>query len=167
MSESKIFIMDDTLYRIEDKSEYRGQVIVRNVDTDKRMILSTKKWRRDSRRAYTMGETADILNMHKKSLVSWLSWLEFPVYEIVYQTDVDNPISSVRSTKYLSREDIIQIYDMLIRLRQNGKPSKDQFREPKYDMPTRPELLAALNDSDVYYMKKDGEYVPVFRPEWV
>jgi hypothetical protein len=113
-----------------------------------------------------MGEVADMFNLHKKSLARWLSYLEFPSYEIIYSEDVDNPVSSKRSTRYYSREHVLNLYDMIVRIRRSGYPAKDRFKEPAFDLPTKAELLGMLNESELYYIKKGDEYVPVFRPEW-
>lgn len=166
MSSNIIFLMDGRLYRLEDKSEHRGEVIIRDAETKERFIYSTAKYHRDRREVWTLGEVADMFNIHKKSLSRWTGYLDFPYYEIVYATDVDNPVSSVRRTKYYSREQILNLYDMIVRIRRRGYPTQDKFKEPAYDLPTKSELLAMLNESELYYIKKDGEYVPVFRPEW-
>lgn len=166
MSSNIIFLMDGRLWRLEDKSEHRGEVIIRDAETKERRIYSTAKYHRDRREVWSTGEVADMFNLHKKSLVRWLSYLDYPYYEIVYSEDVDNPISSKRSSKYYSREQILNLYDVLVRVRRSGYPAQDRFKEPKFDLPTKAELLGILNEAELYYIKKDGEYVPVFRPEW-
>jgi hypothetical protein len=158
--------MDGRLWRLEDKSEHRGEVIIRDAETKERRIYSTAKYHRDRREVWTLGQLSDMFNMHKKSMSRWLSYLDYPYYEIVYHEGVNNPISSKMFTKYYSREQIISLYDMIVRIRRAGYPAKDRFKEPKYNLPTKAELLGMLNESELYYIKKDGKFVPVFRPEW-
>lgn len=158
--------MNKKLYRLESISEHRGEAIVRDTETRTRSVISTAKYHRDKRKAYTTGQLVKMLNIDRSRLVTWLNWVEYPYYKIVYAENTGNPVSDTQYTKYYSKEDVINIYDMLVRLKTKGRVTKDKFKDPYYNLPSKPELLAKLNDTDVYYMLRDGEYVPVFRPEW-
>jgi hypothetical protein len=166
LSERRIFLMNEKLYRLEAISEHRAQVICRDAVTNDRVVISTTRYYRDKRSVWTMGQIAKFFNLDRARIRDWMLWTEFPAYTIEYAARKGNPVSERNYRKYYSKPQVEALYDMIVRLYTKGKVTKDKFKTPYYNLPTKAELLGLLNESDVYYVKRGENYVPIFRPDW-
>jgi hypothetical protein len=157
------FLLDGKIYNCMSIDKHRELAIIWDYETSTRHLITLKTYYNKGEKIWLVTEVAKIFNRSSKNLLNWLKYdLDFPLKVLKYgeSKNIHGPIRR----HYLHKQDIIDIYEILIR-RGRGSKTKNDFTDP-YNLPTREQLLAILNDNDIYYVREGEDFIPVFRPEW-
>jgi hypothetical protein len=124
--------------------------------------------KRHLQNAYTVKETAALLNRHRNRILEYVERGHIKRPQFTYTPLVGEDKAETRKIfKYMfSEDDVMAIRDFLSTLHR-GRPRSDGLITSK-NVPTRNELKAAMKNEVVLYQKtEDGDFVPVWKqPEW-
>lgn len=162
MKVNEKFLLEGKIYNCVSIDKHREIAIIWDYKEKSRHLINLQTYYRKGQKIWTIAEVAKMFNRSSKNLLNWLKYdLDFPLKVLDYgTTNRYGPVIRY----YMTKEDILDIYEILIRRGRGGKRENDF--PPPYKLPTKEQLLAILNDNEIYYVKEDDEFVPVFRPEW-
>ena len=153
----KVWFLGDDLVRVVHVSRSQGLVTLYNMTKAKNMVTTMVEFKRKRKRAFTVMETAKLLNYHRKSIPRLVN------SGILPQPTGELP-GGRTAFHYLSYYSEDQIWEARNLLSQThiGKPRKDG-RITNNKVPTEQELRYAMGEGLVYYVKDDnGRFIPVF-----
>lgn len=153
----KVWFLGDDLVRIEHTSRAAGIVTLYNLTQDIRQTTTIQEFRKRRKRAYTVKETAQLLNCHRKH-----------VPRLVKRGLIPEPIGELPGGKrafhhlsYYSEDTIMEARKAMAQVH-HGAPRKDGLITNN-TTPTEQELRYAMGDGMILYTKNDdGKFVPVF-----
>lgn len=153
----KTWFLNGDLVRITHVSRAQGMVTLFNCTQDHNMYISMIEFKKKRRRAYTVSETAQLLNYHKKSIPRLIKagLLPEPMGELP---------GGERAFHHLSYYSEDQIYEARNLMAQThmGRARKDGL-VTNNKTPTEQELRYAMGDGMIYYVKdENGKFVPIF-----
>jgi hypothetical protein len=139
-----------------------------NYAQGKRLGYSWSDTKRNLQNAYTVKETAALLNRHRNRILEYIERGHIEKPQNTYTPLVGDEYKDQRRIfKYMfSEDDVMAIRDFLSTLHR-GRPRKDGLVTAK-NVPTRQELRAIMKNEVVLYQKtEDGDFMPVWKqPEW-
>lgn len=150
------FLQGDVV-RITHISRAQGIVLLFNCTKDCNMSMSLVEFKRKRRRAYTVMETAALLNYHRKSIPRLVKsgLLPPPIGELPGGRTAFHYLS------YYSEDHIWEARNLMAQTHM-GKPRKDGL-VTNNKTPTEQELRHAMGDGMIYYVKDEtGRFIPVF-----
>lgn len=153
----KTWFLDEDLVRITHISRAQGMVTLWNCTKSIQMTTSMVEFKRKRKRAFTVSETALLLNYHKKSIPRLIKagLLPEPMGELP---------GGKRAFHYLSYYSEDQIWEARKLMAQThmGRERKDGLITNN-KTPTEQELRYAMGDGMIYYVKdENGKFMPVF-----
>lgn len=153
----KTWFLNGDLVRITHVSRAQGMVTLFNCTQDHNMYISMIEFKKKRRRAYTVSETAQLLNYHSKSIPRLIKagLLPEPTGELP---------GGKRAFHHLSYYSEDQIYEARNLMAQThmGRARKDGL-VTNNKTPTEQELRYAMGDGMLYYVKdENGKFVPIF-----
>lgn len=153
----KTWFLNGDLVRITHVSRAQGMVTLFNCTQDHNMYISMIEFKKKRRRAYTVSETAQLLNYHKKSIPRLIKagLLPEPMGELP---------GGERAFHHLSYYSEDQIYEARNLMAQThmGRARKDGL-VTNNKTPTEQELRYAMGDGMIYYVKdENGRFIPIF-----
>jgi hypothetical protein len=153
----KTWFLDGELVRITHVSRAQGLVTLWNCTAARSMSISMVEFKRKRKRAFTVSETALLLNYHKKSIPRLIKagLLPEPIGELP---------GGERAFHYLSYYSEDQIWEARNLMAQThmGRARKDGLITNN-KTPTEQELRYAMGDGMIYYLKdENGKFIPVF-----
>lgn len=153
----KTWFLDGDLVRLMHTSRASGMVTLWNCTKDLQMMTTMVEFKRKRKRAYTVSETAKLLNYHKKSIprLIKIGVLPEPMGELP---------EGRRAFHYMSYYSEDQIWESRNLMAQThmGRERKDGLITNN-KTPTEQELRYAMGDGMIYYLKDDnGRFIPVF-----
>ncbi len=153
----RTWFLEGDLVRITHISRAQGLVTLYNCTKDCNMVTTMVEFKRKRRRAYTVMETAALLNYHRKSIPRLVKsgLLPPPTGELPGGRTAFHYLS------YYSEDQIWEARNLMAQTHM-GKPRKDGM-VTNNKTPTEQELRYAMGDGMIYYVKDEtGRFIPVF-----
>jgi hypothetical protein len=153
----KIWFLNGHLVRLYHSSRSTGMVTVYNITKDRLETCLRSDFRRNRQRAYTVAETAKLVNRHRKYIP-----------DLIKRGMIPAPIGSSFEGKrgwqvraYYSEDHVKEIRAILASIH-IGQPRKDKLITNNMT-PTSQELTRRMGDGILTYTKtEDGRFVPVW-----
>ena len=153
----KVRFLNGDLVRPHHQSRSTGMITLYNITKDRMESCFTTDFKRNRERAYTVGETAKLVNRHKKYMPSLMKRGVIPF-----------PIGSSKDGKtgwqirsYYSESQVKEIRDILASIH-IGQPRKDGLITNNMT-PTNQELTRRMGDGILTYTKtEDGRFIPTW-----
>ena len=153
----KVWFLNGDLVRIHHYNKSNGIMSVYNITKDQIESCLINDFKTKRERAYTVGETADLVNRHKKYMPSLMKRGVIP-----FPTGSQKGGArgwQVRS--YYSESQVKEIRDILATYH-IGRPRKDNLITNNMT-PTSQELTRRMGDGILTYTRtEDGRYIPVW-----
>ena len=153
----KTWFLDGDLVRITHSNRAAGIVLLKNCTKDCDMSITMVESKRKRRRAYTVMETAALLNYHRKSIPRLVrnGFLPSPVGELPGGETAFHHLS------YYSEDHIWEARNLMAQTHM-GRARKDGL-VTNNKTPTEQELRHAMGDGLIFYVKdENGRFIPVF-----
>jgi hypothetical protein len=154
----KVWFLNGSLVRTHHLNKSNGIMSVYNIIKDQIESCLISDFKKNRERAYTVGQTAALVNRHKKYMP-----------ELVKKGVIPQPMGAqpggarawqVRS--YYSESQVYEIRDILASYH-IGTPRKDKLVTNNIT-PTRQELTRRLGDGMLTYTRtEDGRFIPVWQ----
>jgi hypothetical protein len=153
----KVWFLNGDLVRPHHTSRSTGMVTFYNITKDQMETCFISDFKRNRQRAYTVGETAKLVNRHKKYMPS-----------LIKRGVVPPPVGSSKDGKtgwqirsYYSESQVKEIRDILASIH-IGQPRKDGLITNNMT-PTNQELTRRMGDGILTYTRtEDGRFIPVW-----
>ena len=153
----RTWFLDGDLVRITHVSRAQGLVVLYNCTKDCNMSISMVEFKRKRKRAFTVMETAALLNYHRKSIPRLVKkgFLPSPVGEL------PGGVTAFHHLSYYSEDHIWEARNLMAQTHM-GRARKDGL-VTNNKTPTEQELRHAMGDGMIYYVKDEtGRFIPVF-----
>ena len=153
----KVWFLNGDLVRVHHYSRSNGLVAVYNIIQDRIETCLISDFKKNRERAYTVGETAKLVNRHKKYMP-----------QLMKRGVIPPPMGCVKGGKrefrrrsYYSESQVKEIRDILSSLHM-GRPRKDNLITNKIT-PNSAELTRRMGDGILTYTRtEDGKFIPVW-----
>lgn len=153
----KIWFLNGDLIRLYHSSRSTGMVTVYNITKDRLETCLRSDFRRNRQRAYTVAETARLVNRHRKYIP-----------DLIKRGMIPPPVGSSLDGKrgwqiraYYSEDHVKEIRAILASIH-IGQPRKDKLITNNMT-PTNQELTRRMGDGILTYTKtEDGRFIPVW-----
>jgi hypothetical protein len=153
----KIWFLNGDLVRLHHSSRSTGMVTVYNITKDRIETCLRTDFRRNRQRAYTVSETSQLINRHRKYMPSLIKRGVIP-------PPMGASFDGKRGFKiraYYSEDNVREIRSILASIH-IGQPRKDKLITNN-STPTNQELTRRMGDGILTYTKtEDGRYIPVW-----
>ena len=153
----KVWFLNGDLVRLYHSSRSTGMVTVYNINKDRIETCLRSDFRKNRQRAYTIAETAILVNRHRKYMPS-----------LIKRGVIPPPVGSSIGGKtgfqiraYYSEDHVREIRAILASIH-IGQPRKDGLITNN-STPTSQELTRRMGDGILTYTKtEDGRFIPVW-----
>ena len=153
----KVWFLNGDLVRLYHSSRSTGMVTVYNINKDRIETCLRSDFRKNRQRAYTIAETAILVNRHRKYMPS-----------LIKRGVIPKPVGSSIDGKtgfqiraYYSEDHVRDIRAILASIH-IGQPRKDKLITNNMT-PTTQELTRRMGDGILTYTKtEDGRFIPVW-----
>ena len=153
----KVWFLNNDLVRVYHSSRSTGMVSLYNINKDRVESCLRSDFRKNRERAYTVVETAKLVNRHRKYMPS-----------LIKRGVIPPPIGSqkggetgFRIRSYYSESQVKEIRAILASIH-IGQPRKDKLITNNMT-PTSQELTRRMGDGILTYTRtEDGRYIPVW-----
>jgi hypothetical protein len=153
----KVWFLNGDLVRVYHSNRSNGIMSVYNINKDRIESCLVTDFKRNRERAYTVGETAQLINRHKKYMPS-----------LMKRGVIPEPTGSQKGgargwqvRSYYSESQVREIRDILATYHQ-GRPRKDKLITNDIT-PSSQELTRRMGDGILTYTRtEDGRYIPVW-----
>jgi hypothetical protein len=153
----KVWFLNGNLVRIHHLNRSNGIMSVYNITKDQIESCLINDFKNKRERAYTVGETADLVNRHKKYMPSLMKRGVIP-FPTGSQKGGERGWQ-VRS--YYSESQVKEIRDILATYH-IGRPRKDNLITNDIT-PSKAELTRRMGDGILTYTKtEDGRFIPIW-----
>jgi hypothetical protein len=152
-----IFFVNEKLVRIKRISRSENVIEYYNITEDKNQIMLYSDFKKHSKRAYTIVDTARLLGRHHMYLTqqTYSGKIPPPVGT--------NPGGKRQFTKksYYSEDHVFEIREILSKIHR-GRPRMDG-KVTNNSLPSEQELRSRMGDAIMLYTKtQDGQFIPVW-----
>jgi hypothetical protein len=153
----KVWFLNGDLVRSHHINRSNGIMSVYNIIHDRIESCLVSDFKKNRQRAYTVGETAKLVNRHKKYMPN-----------LMRRGIIPHPTGSQKGGEtgwqvrsYYSESQVLEIRDILASYHM-GRPRKDGLITNDIT-PSRQELTRRMGDGILTYMRtEDGRFVPVW-----
>ncbi len=153
----KIWFLNGDLVRVHHLNRSNGIMSVYNIIKDQIESCLISDFKKNRERAYTVGETADLVNRHKKYMPN-----------LVLRGVLPEPTGSQKGgargwqvRSYYSESQVKELRDILASYH-IGRPRADKLITNDIT-PTRQELTRRMGDGILTYTRtEDGRFIPVW-----
>jgi hypothetical protein len=153
----KVWFLNGDLVRLYHSSRSTGMVTVYNINKDRIETCLRSDFRKNRQRAYTIAETAILINRHRKYIPSLIKRGVIP-------PPVGSQVDGKRGWQvraYYSEDHVRDIRAILASIH-IGQPRKDGLITNNMT-PTNQELTRRMGDGILTYTKtEDGRFIPVW-----
>lgn len=153
----KVWFLNGDLVRIHHLNKSNGIMSVYNINKDQIESCLISDFKKNRERAYTVGETAELVNRHKK-------YLPYLMKRGVIPSPTGSQKGGARGWQvrsYYSESQVLEIRDILASYHM-GRPRKDKLITNDVT-PTRQELTRRMGDGMLTYTRtEDGRFIPVW-----
>jgi hypothetical protein len=153
----KVWFLNGDLVRVHHFNRSNGIMSVYNINKDQIESCLINDFKNKRERAYTVGETAELVNRHKKYLPDLMKRevIPFPT------GSQKGGARGFQVRSYYSESQVREIRDILASYH-IGRPRKDKLITNDIT-PSKQELTRRMGDGILTYRKtEDGRYVPVW-----
>ena len=153
----KVWFLNEDLVRIEHTSRAAGIVTLHNLTKDRRETTTIVEFKKKRKRAFTVKETAQLLNCHRKHIPRLVKRgvIPDPVGEL------PNGERAFHYLSYYSEDVIMEARQAMSQIHHGGKRKDGLITNNK--TPTEQELRYAMGDGILLYTKtEDGRFIPIF-----
>lgn len=154
---SKIWFLNGDLIQVVHTNRAAGIITLYNKTKDQTMTTTIVEFKKKRKKAYTVSETAKLLNCHRKHIP-----------RLVKRGVIPEPMGELpggkRAFHYLSyySEDVIMETRKAMSMIHQGQPRKDGLITNN-KTPTEQELRYAMGDGIILYTKdENGRFIPIF-----
>jgi hypothetical protein len=156
----KVWFLNGDLVRTHHLNRSNGIMSVYNINKDRLESCLVTDFKRNRKKAYTVGETAILVNRHKKYMPS-----------LMKRGIIPHPTGSQKGgatgwqvRSYYSELQVHEIRDILATYH-IGQPRKDKLITNDIT-PTKQELTRRMGDGILTYTRtEDGRFIPVWNEE--
>jgi hypothetical protein len=153
----KVYFLNGDLVRVHHLNRSNGIMSVYNITQDRIESCLISDFKKNRERAFTVGETASLVNRHKKYMPSLVRRGVVPPATGSQKGGATG--WQVRS--YYSESQVFELRDILASYHIGG-PRKDKLITNNIT-PTRQELTRRMGDGILTYTKtEDGRFIPVW-----
>ncbi len=153
----KVWFLNGDLVRIHHLNKSNGIMSVYNIVKDQIESCLITDFKKNRERAYTVGQTAELVNRHKKYMPS-----------LMRRGVIPRPTGSQKGGEtgwqvrsYYSESQVHEIRDILASYH-HGRPRNDKLITNDVT-PTKQELTRRMGDGILTYTRtEDGRYIPVW-----
>jgi hypothetical protein len=153
----RVWFLNGDLVRVEHTSRAAGIVTLYNLTKDRRETAVVVEFKKKRKRAFTVKETAQLLNCHRKHIP-----------RLVKRGVIPDPVGELPDGKrafhylsYYSEEVIMEARKAMSQIH-HGAARKDGLITNN-KTPTEQELRYAMGDGILLYTKtEDGRFIPIF-----
>ena len=153
----KVWFLNGDLVRVHHLNRSNGIMSVYNIIQDRIESCLISDFKKNRKRAYTVGETADLVNRHKKY-----------VPNLAKRGVIPGPMGSQKGgatawqvRSYYSETQVLEIRDILATYHM-GRPRKDGLITNDIT-PSTQELTRRMGDGILTYTRtEDGRFIPVW-----
>lgn len=153
----KVWFLNGDLVRVHHLNKSNGIMSVYNITKDQLESCLVSDFKRNRLRAYTVGETAQLVNRHKKYLPN-----------LMKRGIIPHPMGSQKGgatgwqvRSYYSESQVREIRDILASYHM-GRPRKDKLVTNDVT-PSPQELTRRLGDGILTYTRtEDGRFIPIW-----
>jgi hypothetical protein len=153
----KVWFLNNDLVRVHHLNKSNGIMSVYNITKDQLESCLISDFKRNRERAYTVGETAQLVNRHKKYLPN-----------LMKRGIIPHPTGSQKGgatgwqvRSYYSESQVRDIRDILASYHM-GRPRKDKLITNDIT-PSPQELTRRMGDGILTYTRtEDGRFIPVW-----
>ena len=153
----KIWFLNNDLVRLYHSSRSTGMVTFYNITKDRLETCFRNDFRKNRQRAYTVAETARLVNRHRK-------YIPYLIKRGVIPPPIGAQVGGTRDWQvraYYSESQLKEIRDILASIH-IGRPRKDNLITNNMT-PTSQELTRRTGDGILVYTKtEDGRFIPVW-----
>jgi len=153
----KVWFLNGELVRVHHLNKSNGIMSVYNIIKDQIESCLINDFKKNRERAYTVGETADLVNRHKKYLPNLMNRgvIPFPT------GSQKGGATGWQVRSYYSESQVHEIRDILASYH-IGRPRNDKLITN--DMtPTKQELTRRMGDGILTYTRtEDGRFIPIW-----
>jgi hypothetical protein len=153
----KVWFLNNDLVRLHHSSRSTGMVTVYNINKDRFETCLRSDFKRNRQRAYTISETAKLINRHRKYIPSLIKRgvIPAPVGSSI------NGKTGFQIRAYYSEDHVRDIRAILASIH-IGQPRKDGLITNNMT-PTSQELTRRMGDGILTYTRtEDGRFIPVW-----
>jgi hypothetical protein len=153
----KVWFLNGDLVRIHHSNRSNGIMSLYNINKDRIESCLLSDFKRNRERAYTVGESAQLVNRHKKYMPSLMKRgvIPFPT------GSQKGGATGWQVRSYYSESQIREIRDILASYHQ-GRPRKDKLITNDIT-PSPQELTRRMGDGILTYTRtEDGRFIPVW-----
>jgi len=153
----KVWFLNGDLVRTHHYNKSNGIMSVYNIIKDRIESCLVADFKKNRERAYTVKETADLVNRHPKYL-SDLMWKQAIPFAIGAQKD---GVRAWQVRSYYSESQVKEIRDILA-TQHMGRPRGDKLITNNVT-PSYQELTRRMGDGMLTYVKTpDGQFIPIW-----
>jgi hypothetical protein len=153
----KVFFLNGDLVRKHHMNRSNSIMSVYNITKDRIESCLVSDFRKNRERAYTVGQTADLVNRHKKYMP-----------QLMFKGIIPKPTGSQKGGEtgwqvrsYYSESQVREIRDILASYH-HGQPRKDKLITNNLT-PSIQELTRRMGDGILTYTRtEDGRFIPVW-----
>jgi hypothetical protein len=153
----KVWFLNGDLIRIHHSNKSNGIMSVYNIVKDRIESCLMSDFKKNRQRAYTVGQTAELINRHKKYMPS-----------LMKREIIPHPTGSQKGggtgwqvRSYYSESQVKEIRDILATYHM-GRPRNDKLITNDIT-PSRQELTRRMGDGILTYTKtEDGRFIPIW-----
>ena len=153
----KVWFLNGDLVRIHHLNKSNGIMSVYNITKDQIESCLINDFKKNRERAYTVGETAQLVNRHKKYMPNLMNRgvIPFPT------GSQKGGATGWQVRSYYSESQVREIRDILATYH-IGRPRNDKLITNDIT-PTRQELTRRMGDGILTYTRtEDGRYIPIW-----
>jgi hypothetical protein len=153
----KVWFLNGDLVRVHHLNKSNGIMSVYNIIQDRIESCLISDFKKNRERAYTVGETAELVNRHKKYLPNLMKRgvIPFPT------GSQKGGATGWQVRSYYSESQVREIRDILASYHQ-GRPRQDKLITNDIT-PTKQELTRRMGDGILTYTKtEDGRFIPIW-----
>lgn len=152
-----VWFLNNSLVRVHHYNRSDGMVALYNMTKDRIELCFVLDFKKNRKRAYTISETAKLVNRHRKYMPSLIKRGVIP-------PPMGMKVNGQRGFQirsYYSEDQVKEIRDILATIH-IGQPRKDGLVTNNMT-PTKQELTRKMGDGILTYTKtEDGRFIPVW-----
>lgn len=153
----KVWFLNGDLVRVHHVNRSNGIISLYNIIQDQLESCFLSDFKRNRQRAYTIGETAKLVNRHKKYMPDLMKRGVIP-YPM---GSSKGGVTGFQIRSYYSESQVREIRDILASYHM-GRPRKDGLITNDVT-PSKQELTRRMGDGILTYtMTEDGKFVPIW-----
>lgn len=157
-AELRFFFVEDVFYRLDAVDRYLNLAKATRVDDGTRASFVWSDLKRSAGRAYTTNRVGKILNCKRNIIKRIEKECDITPKKVHFKEDDWRGGSC-----YFSEQQVLDMWEIMANTH-HGAPRKDGSITQRQGLPTKTEVIAAMNGGEVLYYKDDkGDFVPLFK----